>query len=205
MPRLPTEIVTLDDSLGRYLARDVVAERALPPYDNSAMDGFAVRAVDAPGPLPVVGAVAAGSALDVHLTPGTALRIMTGAPVPVGADAVVIREDTDDRGDTVLINEPVRAGDNIRRAAGDVAVGESVLAAGARVGPGEIGLLGALGHAIVEVGRRPRVTILSTGDELVGVDVVPRAGQIVNSNAHALAAQVREAGGVPIHAGIAPD
>lgn len=202
---LPAEIVAIDRAFGRFLATDVVAGRTLPPWDNSAMDGFAVRAADVPGTLPVASTVAAGHAPDAKLAPGTAIRIMTGAPLPAGADAVVMREDADDRGDSVAIALSVRPGENVRRAGEDVAPGDVVVGAGTRLGAGEIGLLAALGHAVVKVRRRPRVAIMSTGDELVGVDVVPRPGQIVNSNAYALAAQVREAGGEPIHAGIAPD
>lgn len=206
---LPAEIVAIDAVLGRFLARDVIAGRALPPWDNSAMDGFAVRVKDVPGTLPVAGTIAAGHAPGMELAPGTALRIMTGAPLPRGADAVVIREDVredvDDRGDIAHIAVTARPGENIRRAGEDVTPDATVLRAGTRLGPGEIGLVAALGHAIIEVGRRPRVAIMSTGDELVGVDTTPGPGQIVNSNAHALAAQVRQAGGVPVHAGIAPD
>jgi molybdopterin molybdotransferase len=202
---LPAEIVAIDRALGRFLAQDVVAGRVLPPWDNSAMDGFAVRSRDVPGVLPVAGTIAAGHSPGAVLAPGTALRIMTGAPLPAGADAVVIREDVDDRGDSAAIAVSARPGENIRRAGEDVTLGSAVLSAGARLGAGEIGLLAALGNAVITVGRRPRVAIMSTGDELVGVDVTPGPGQIVNSNAHALAAQVRQAGGVPIHAGIAPD
>lgn len=202
---LPGEIVAIDDALGRWLARDIMASRDLPPCDNSAMDGFAVRAQDVPGTLPVAGTIAAGHVPGRALVPGTALRIMTGAPMPPGADAVVIREDVDDRGDAASFPDRAIIGQNVRVRGEDVAAGEVVLSAGTHVGPGEIGLLAALGHAVVPVGKRPAVAIMSTGDELVGVDVVPRPGQIVNSNAYALAAQVREAGGVPVHAGIAPD
>lgn len=204
--RLPAESVALGSADGRVLARDVVSRRALPPFDNSAMDGFAVRAADLPGTLAVVATIAAGQPPGaVDIGPGQAARIMTGAPVPPGADAVVMKEDADDRGDAVHIAGPARPGQHIRRAGEDVAVGDVALAAGLRLGPGEIGLLAALGCTEVPVGRRPRVGILSTGDELVDVDVEPGPGQIVNSNAYALAAQVREAGGEPVALGIAPD
>ena len=202
---LGAELATIDNTAGRFLASDVVAGRNLPPHDNSAMDGFAVRAADLPATLPVAGTIAAGDAPGAGLEPGTVWRIMTGAPVPSGADAVVIREEVDDRGDRAELANPAQPGQNIRHAGEDVASGERVLATGTQLGPGEIGLLAALGHATVPVGKRPRVAVMSTGDELVGVDVTPRPGQIVNSNAYALGAQIREAGGEPILCGIAPD
>jgi molybdopterin molybdotransferase len=169
------------------------------------MDGFAVRSADIPGQLPVLGTIAAGRAPDAELAAGHAWRIMTGAPMPSGADAVVIRERVDDRGDSVGIEVSARSGENVRRAGEDVAVGDTVVTAGTRLGPGEIGIIAALGHAALSVHRRPRVAILSTGDELVGVDVVPGPGQIVNANSYALAAQVRRVGAVPVAVGIAPD
>lgn len=210
---LAAELVPLDDAWQRHLAADIVADRQLPPWDNSAMDGFAVRAADLPGTLagtppitlPVVGTIAAGHAPDVTLEPGTTWRIMTGAPMPAGADAVVIREDVDDQGERARFADPARPGQNVRPAGQDIATGATVLRAGTCLDAGAIGLLAALGHAAVRVRRRPRVAILSTGDELVSVGLEPRPGQIINSNAHALAAQVREAGGVPVHAGIGPD
>ena len=205
MSVLPAEVVHIDHAWHRILAADITADRSLPPWDNSAMDGFAVRAADVPGTLPVSGTVAAGHAPGMTLAPGTALRIMTGAPMPEGADSVVIREDVDDGGEQARFAEPASPGQNVRRAGDDVRAGEVLLRAGMRPGPGEIGLLAALGHVTARVRRRPRVAIVSTGDELVSVDMVPGPGQIVSSNAHALAAQVREAGGLPVHAGIAPD
>ena len=211
--RLGLEITGIDDALGRFLATEITAGRNLPPHDNSAMDGFAVFAADlagaspagAPVRLPVSGTIAAGDRPDAELAAGHTWRIMTGAPMPAGADAVVIREDVQDHGDHVEFTEPAAVGQNLRRAGEDIAIGDPAMPAGMRLGPGEIGLLAALGHAAVAVGKRPRVAVMSTGDELVGVDVAPRPGQIVNSNAHALAAQIREAGGTPIQCGIAPD
>src|SRR5690606_18484628 len=134
-----------------------------------------------------------------------ALRIMTGAPMPAGADAVVIREDVDDQGERARFAEPARPGQNVRRAGQDIGAGDMVLRAGTCLDAGDIGALAALGHAAVRWRRRPGVAILSTGDALVSPGQEPRPGQIINSNAPALAAQVREAGGVPVHAGIAPD
>ncbi len=206
VPQLPAEELAIGDADGRVLAADVVARRKLPPYNNSAMDGFALRAEDLPGTLPITGVVAAGDRPGaLTLAPGTAVRIMTGAPVPAGADTVVMREQADDRGDSVAIELSPKPGAHIRGAGEDVAEGDTVIVAGARLGPGEIGLCAALGCARVGVRRRPRVGILSTGDELVDVDVEPAPGQIVNSNSYALAAQVREAGGEPVQLGIAPD
>jgi molybdopterin molybdotransferase len=205
---LGAEDVALGDSRGRFLARALVADRALPPWDNSAMDGFAVRVADlaaAPVELPVVGAVAAGARPDATLPAGAALRIMTGAPIPRGADAVVIREEVDDRGQSARFSTPAAPGDNIRRAGEDLTPGSEVMEAGAAIGAGEIGVLAALGRARVEVGRRPRVAVLSTGDELCPIGREPAPGQIFSSNEHALAAQVAEAGGVVARAELVPD
>ena len=199
------EEVPLGQALGRFLAGAVTAGRPLPPFDNSAMDGFAVRVADLPGELPVAGAIAAGAAPDAVLAPGTALRIMTGAPMPRGADAVVMREEVDDRGDRVRFAGRAAAGQHVRRAGEDIAPGAEVLAAGVRIGPGEIAVLASLGHAAVRVGRRPRLTILSTGDELCRLGGAPRPGQIISSNEHALAAQAAEAGAEVIGAHLVPD
>ncbi len=197
--------VPLAEALGRFLAEPITAGRALPPFDNSAMDGFAVRAADLPGELPVAGAIAAGAAPGQVLAPGSALRIMTGGPLPRGADAVVMREDADDRGDRVHFASPAVAGQHVRRAGEDIAAGSAVLAAGARIGPGEIAVLASLGLAAVRVGRRPRVSILATGDELCRLGDPPRPGQIISSNEHALAAQSREAGAEVIRIQLVPD
>lgn len=204
-PPLATEAVPLRAAAGRILARDLVATRALPPHDNSAMDGIAVRAADVPGTLPVDGTIAAGDPPLRRLRRGHALRIMTGAPMPAGADAVVIREQVDDRGHEVAVAAGARPGQNVRRAGEDVAIGALALAEGTLLGAGEIGLCAALGVAAPPCARRPRVAILSTGDELVEVDVAPAPGQIVSSNDYALAAQVAEAGGEPVPLGIAGD
>ncbi len=203
--RLPSEGVPLERAAGRVLAAPVVARRTLPPWDNSAMDGFAVRAAELPGTLPIRGVIPAGAAPDATLAVGGTMRIMTGAPVPAGADAVVMREHVDDGRDTATFSRPARQGQHIRRAGEDVRVGDAIMDAGTILGAGEIGMLAAQGITDVEVSRSPRVAILSTGDELVPADVEPGPGQIVNSNAYALAAQVREAGGTPIHLGIARD
>lgn len=209
---LGLERVALLAARGRALGEDVVATRALPPWDNSAMDGFAVRAADCPEPgrvLDVVATIAAGQAPAAPIGPGQAARIMTGAPMPPGADAVVMQEHTDHGAGAaagrVRIDEPVPPGQHVRRRGEDVAPGDVVLRAGQTVGPGEIGLLAALGRAQLGVVRAPRVAVLSTGDELCDVDEQPGPGQIVNSNAYALGAQIAEAGAVPVLLPVARD
>ncbi len=204
-PKSRRETVALDDAAGRVLARPITATRALPPADNSAMDGFAVRAADTPGELPIAASIGAGDAPAAPLLPGRAARIMTGAVIPEGADAVVIREEADDRGDAVAIAREAKPGAHIRQRGEDVAPGDEVLAAGDLVDAGAIALCAALGHVSLEVARRPRVAVLSTGDELVEVGRDPGPGQIVSSNARALVAQIREAGGEPIDRGIVRD
>lgn len=201
--RLPTEEVALDDAVGRVLATDVVATRPLPGVDNSAMDGFAARAAELPATLPVVAHIAAGQ-VPAPLPPGAAARIMTGAPLPAGADAVVMFEEAGDHGATVTL-PAAPAGAHVRRAGEDVAVGEHLIAAGVRLGWGEIALAAALGCARVSVVRRPVVAIVSTGDELVDVATPPGPGQVVDSSAHALMVQIAEAGGVPRYLGVARD
>jgi molybdopterin molybdotransferase len=209
---LGTERVTLADALGRVLAEPVVSRRTLPPFDNSGMDGYAVRhgdtsAASAPRPvlLDVVGESRAGMPPGGTLAPGTAMRIMTGAPVPAGADAVVRYEDTDSGRDRVALHVAVTPGTNIRRAGEDMNPGDAILDPGRRLRPADLAACAALGWATLEVHRRPRVAVVSTGDELVEPDVEPGPGQIVDSNAVAIAAAVREAGGEPVRIGIARD
>jgi molybdopterin molybdotransferase len=194
---LGSETVAIGAAGGRVLAGDALATRALPPWDNSAMDGFAVRSADVPGRLPIAGESAAGSEPGLDHRPGTATRIMTGAPMPRGADCVVIREEVTLEGDLAIIEVGAAPGANVRRAGEDIAPGALAVAAGAELGPGEIGLLAALGFPEVVVGRRPRVAILSTGDELVDVTAEPPPSKIINSNAYALAAQIASCGGEP--------
>ncbi len=193
------EVVELSQSLGRVLRSAVWAskDRALPPWDNSAMDGYAVRAADVqPGqPLPVRGVVAAGHPGNEPLPPHSAMRIMTGAPLPPGADAVIMREEAEEKDGQVVFKVGATVGQQMRRAGEDIAPGEKILTPGTLIGPGEIGLLAALGRTLIEVYRRPVVAIVSTGDELVAADFPPGPGQIVNSNMHALTAQITEAGG----------
>lgn len=195
---LEPEVVELSAALGRVLAEPVSAGRVLPPWDNSAMDGYAVRAeeVQIGQPLPVAFVVPAGRADSLTLPPGTAARIMTGAPLPSGADAVLMKEDADEKDGAVCFRVRASVGQHIRRAGEDLQLGSEALAAGAVLGAGELGLLAALGRTLVLVHRRPIVAIVSTGDELVPADRTPGPGQIVNSNAHALLAQVTQAGAV---------
>ncbi|HJZ88040.1 MAG TPA: gephyrin-like molybdotransferase Glp [Polyangia bacterium] len=199
---LGDEKVMLAEAAGRVLAEDVVAPRALPPWDNSAMDGYAVRAADCAQPgteLGVGETIGAGHLASRPLARGEAMRIMTGAPLPAGADAIVKREDTEETAPgRVRMREAVQAGDHVRHAGDDVRAGEVALGAGTALGAGEIGLLAALGRATLSVHRRPTVSIVSTGDELCDLDQAPGPGQIVNSNAWALATMVRAAGALPV-------
>ncbi|KRC46119.1 MULTISPECIES: gephyrin-like molybdotransferase Glp [unclassified Nocardioides] len=195
----PTETVPTAEARGRVLAEPVRASEPLPSFDNSGMDGYAVRAADVAGAtdatpvtLPVEGDIPAGAPVG-ELAPGTTLRIMTGAPVPRGADAVVEVEVTDGGTETVTISASREAGSFVRPVGGDVAVGDEVLAAGALLGAAQLGVLAALGVAEVVVRRRPRVLVVSTGSELAE-DPVPGSGQIRDANGALLAAAVEEAG-----------
>ena len=205
---LGCETVGFPEAQGRILAEPVVASRTLPPEDNSAMDGYAVRAADvagAPVHLPVVFAVAAGGHAPRALEGGEAARILTGAPLPQGADAVVRQEDTERRGDRVRIDVAVPAGEHVRLAGEDVRLGETILEGGARLGPAHLGILASLGRTLVSVHQRPQVALLSGGDELVEPDGDVAGGRIVSSNSYTLAAQCRELGAEPHYLGIARD
>jgi len=208
----PAEEVGLDQAVGRVLAADAVAGLALPPFANSQMDGFAVRAEDLAGAtaerpvaLRVVGTVAAGSVAATRVEPRTAMRIMTGAPLPGGADAVVRQEDTASEGDRVEVRVSVRPGEFVRPVGEDVAEGETVLPRGRVLGAADVGLLAALGRAIVPVAARPRVAVRSTGDEVVPPGQPLPPGCIYNSNAWALAAACREIGAEAVVLPIARD
>ncbi len=215
---LETESVPILEALGRVLATEVRSDIDVAPFDNSAMDGYAIRAADlvgasesAPVTLAVVSEIAAGSYSELEIGPGQAARIMTGAPVPPGADAVVMVEFTEagEAGGathgTVRIMREVTSGENIRRRAEEVAAGDVVLSAGEEVGPAAVGLLAATGHATAEVYRRPKVAVLSTGDELVDVTELPGRGKIRNSNSYSISAQVIAAGGMPLRYPIVRD
>ena len=205
------------DSLGQVLAEDICSGIDVPPLDNSAMDGYAVRSEDTGGAseqsprlLRVIDTVPAGSISRREVETGTAIRIMTGAPVPGGADSVVMFEDTDEtqrqgRPAEIGVLREVEAGLNIRRAGEDIAKGSMVLSQGTVLRPSEVGVLASLGRTTVRVIRRPVVAILATGDELVGLGEPLPAGRIYNSNTYSLAALVRRYGGVPRILGIARD
>lgn len=208
---LEPEVVGLDRALGRVLAEAVSAARDLPGFDNSAMDGYAVRAADivrarvgAPVSLAVVGESRAGAAPS-ELIPGGAIRIMTGAPLPEGADTVVRQEDTQRRDGQVLVEVAAARGTFVRRRGEDLLSGQAVLEAGRTLTPIEIGVAAALGRDHLLVGRRPRVGVLATGDELVAAGGAPGASGVVDSNSPMLIAAVREAGGDPTFLGIAAD
>ena len=209
---LEPERVPILEALGRVLAEDVYAGEDIPPYANSSMDGYAVRAADtacasrqAPRRLRVIADLAAGYVSETEVVPGTAIRIMTGAPIPPGADAIVRVEDTQAQGEWVDVFVEVPAGLYIRPAGEDVQQGELVLQRGMIVRPPEIGMLATLGHQEVLVYRRPRVAILATGDEVVEIDAPLAPGKIRNANSYSNAAQVLQCGGIPIMLGIARD
>lgn len=204
VPRLASETIAIDKALGRVLAIDIVAERSLPGFDNSAMDGYAVRSADLPGTLPVVATVAAGAPLTEPVPENSAVRIFTGAAMPPELDTVVIQEDATTEGDQVILPASP-PGDNVRKLGEDIAPGDVVVAKGTRLAAWELGVLAALGVAEVPVSRIPRVALIATGDELVDVATPPGPGQLVDSSAHALVALIAEAGGVAHRVGIARD
>jgi len=212
----PLEVTTvpLAQSQGLVLAEDVVAQEDMPPFANSAMDGYALLSKDSkpregqPPRLRVTGGVAAGYVAEHAVEEGTAMRIMTGAPVPPGADSVIQVELTRSQGpesEWVEILQEVAPGNNIRPAGEDMRRGQHVLARGTEIGPWEIGVLATLGRANVPVIRRPRVSILGTGDEVIDVDEALRPGKIRNSNSYLLEAAVRKAGAEPRRLGVARD
>ena len=205
--------VPVADALGLTLAEDLHAPHPLPRFDNSAMDGYAVRAADTAGAdesspveLRVTGEVRAGSVLEVgEVATGTAVRIMTGAPLPPGANAIVPVEVTDESGDVVKIMEATETGRHVRPAGDDVDEGQLVVEAGSELGPGELALIASLGLSPVPVRPRPRIAILVTGDELVAPEDEPAPGQIRDSNSIALRALARDAGAEPLLMPHVPD
>ena len=202
---LGVERVTLEECAGRVLAEDLIAPSALPAFPSSAVDGYAVRSSDAGHTLQVIGESAAGRPFAGPVAPGTAARVLTGGVVPEGADCVVMVEDVQVDGEVVTVPSPLRAGTNYHKAGDDVHAGERVLSAGTQLGAAEIGIAAAIGQAMLTVGRRPRVALMSTGDELVEVGKRPGPGQIPDSNRWALLAALREAGAEVTLLGIAPD
>ncbi|HEY4913308.1 MAG TPA: gephyrin-like molybdotransferase Glp [Candidatus Dormibacteraeota bacterium] len=202
---LGAENVALIDCGGRVLARDIVASAQLPAFPSSAVDGYAVRAADAGKALRVVGESAAGRPFDRAVEQGVAVRILTGGVLPAGADCVVMLEDVKLDGDAVTVPGGLKPGQNFHAPGADLQAGERVLPAGVQLGAAEIGLAAALGLAELPVGRRPRVALMSTGDELVEVGERPGRGQIPDSNRWALLAALREAGAEVRLLGVGPD
>lgn len=202
--RLPVERIALSDARGRILGENLVATRFLPSFDNSAMDGYAVRSAELPGTFPVVGQVAAGQVPLDAIPERVAIRILTGAPMPASLDTVVIQEDAKVEGANVTLpTAPV--GDNVRKAGEDVSAGDMAVRAGECLRAGELGLLAALGITQVPVFRAPRVALIATGDELVSVDETPGPSQIVDSSGYMLSSLITGCGGVPNYIGIAKD
>ncbi|MCB9945516.1 MAG: molybdopterin molybdotransferase MoeA [Geminicoccaceae bacterium] len=204
-PAMPTEWVPLGNALGRVLACDVEARRDQPPRAVSAMDGYAVRSVDASGTMRVVGEVAAGSAVDIGLGSGEAVRIFTGGVLPKGADAVLIQENARREGDMLSATGPVHPGLFVRPQGLDFAAGYRGLRAGRVLDPRALGLAAVMGHGHVGVRIRPRVGVLATGDELRLPGETPEAHQITSSNSTALCAMLRCWGAEPVDLGIARD
>jgi molybdopterin molybdotransferase len=207
-PPVGRETLGLERAIGRVLAEEIRAGVLIPPEDNSAMDGYALRAADAaraPRLLRVVDDLPAGKRSARPIGPGEAARIMTGAAIPAGADAVVMVEDTAVEGDQVRIQSVPAAGQHIRRAGSDVRPGLHVASPGELLRAPLIGMLAALGRTQVSVRARPRVAVLATGDELVEPDRLVADGRIASSNSYTLAAALREIGAEPVYLGIAPD
>ena len=205
---LPAELVALPEAFGRVLAEEVRARVTQPPFAASAMDGYAVRAADLthlPASLDIVGYAPAGGAHSRPLQAGEAVRIFTGAPLPQGADTIVIQENTETVGERVLIKEAGPKGSYVRPSGLDFAEGDVGLVAGKRLNARDIGLAGSMNHPWLKVRRKPRVAILATGDEIVMPGEARGAQQIFSSNALALGAFLRRAGAEPIDLGIAPD
>lgn len=221
--RLPTEVKVIDDAAGQVLARDITAPFDIPPHDNTAMDGYAVQSDSTDGAsesspirLAVIGELAAGYLFEKAVGPGEAVRIMTGAPMPDGADTIVPFEETDEMGlrapgqehaeiEDVGVLKAAGPGNNIRRRGEDVRAGQRVLNAGTVLRGPQVAVLASLGVGEVEVIRRPRVAILSTGDELLTPGDPPAAGKIYDSNSYGLSALVSQYGGIPQRLGIAQD
>jgi len=204
-PVLGVERVHLADCVGRVLAEDLAADAPLPAFPSSAVDGYAVRAADAGRTLRVVGESAAGRPFEGAIPDGAAARILTGGAVPDGADCVVMVEDVEVAGDAVTIPAGLRPGTNFHKVGDDLRAGDHVLSAGIELRAAEIGIAAATGRAQLPVRRRPRVALMSTGDELVEVGKTPGRGQIPDSNRWALLAALREAGADVEVLGIAPD
>jgi molybdopterin molybdotransferase len=204
-PAPGAEEVDLLEAAGRVLAETLPADRDYPPTDRSVRDGFAVRASDIPGELKLVGEVRAGQNAKLALQAGQAIEIMTGAPIPTGADAVVMVEHTTQTGQCVTTERTLAVGENINPRGSEMRRGQTVLLPGVRLGFAEVALLATIGKRRLQVYAKPKVAIIATGDELIAIDETPLPQQIRNSNAYSLAAQVQRAGGRPIILGVAKD
>lgn len=205
---LPQEKVSLEKALGRYLAEDIVSPLEIPSTDNSAMDGYAVRLDDVSSPgatLVIASVLPAGYIPDHALEKGQAIKIMTGAPIPPGAEAVVKREDTTEGAATVTINKVPKKHENIRFRGEDIRIGTTILHEGDLVGPAQIGVLASMRRLVVPVRQRPLVAVLATGDEILDIDEVPSDGKITSSNSYTMISLVKAAGGIPLYLGIARD
>lgn len=209
---LGLEKVSILDALGRVIGEDIYAGRAIPPKDHSAMDGYALRSVDTRGASPenpvvldLIEDIPAGTIPKMRIKAGQAARIMTGAPLPKGADAIVRMEDTRTEADGVFILTKASEGQDIRRAGDDVRIGEKIISRGEIIRPAEVGMLASLGRSFILMYQRPLVAIVTTGNELTEIDEPPSHWKIVGSNSYSLAAQVRECGGIPLQIGIARD
>jgi molybdopterin molybdotransferase len=214
-----TEVILLTNGQERILAADICADSAMPEFDNSAMDGYALRASDTKGAsrdrpraLEVIEDLRAGYVSKRTLKGGQAIRIMTGAPIPKGSDSVIMVEDTKKiknqkskikNKEFVRIFKEVKPGENVRKAGEDIKKGETVIKKGARLRPSHIGILASLGRSRIKVALRPKVAILATGDEVIDIDKKMRPGKIRNSNTYTLYSQVIKCGGVPKNLGIA--
>jgi molybdopterin molybdotransferase len=209
---LVPEEVSIINSLERVLAGDVYSDCDIPAFDYSAMDGFALRYEDTKGALPescirleIVGEFRAGGDTSSKVGSGEAVRIMTGAPIPDGADAVIMVEKTKENGGIVEICEEVEAGDNIRLTGEDIKNGDLVIHKGILLNSAHVGMLASLGISRVNVIKKPRVALLTTGDEVIGIDEEIRPGKVRNSNAYSLFCQVKKYGGAPVNMGTARD
>lgn len=203
---LPAQEISFDKALGYVLAQDVFAIEPMPPFAASSVDGYAVIAADGAGIRRLVGDQAAGYVDDIRVEPGTAARITTGAPVPAGADAVVMVEQTETgAGQVEILTGDTPPGANIRPVGQDIEIGQLVLAKGTVLGPAELGLLGTVGQVDITVFRRPTVAVISTGDEIVEPHQKPQPGQIRDANRFTLMGVVRQAGAEPLDLGIVQD
>jgi molybdopterin molybdotransferase len=209
---LGKERLPLTSALGRVLAEDAISDTFIPPLDNSAMDGYALRSADAkeanarsPAKLKVIGSIYAGQLPGLAVKSGEAIRIMTGAPIPKGVDTVIMVEETKEKDGFVLIYNKSEKGKNIRKKGEDIRKNEKVIARGKTIRPAEIGMLAALGYADVWVTKTPRVGVMATGDELVDIKDKLPFGRIRNSNSYSMAAAVKECGAEPVIMGIVKD